>query len=241
MLILAIDTSSSTGSVALLRGAEVLAEVSGSEETPYSSRLFLDLERLQSKAPFRMDCIDLFAVACGPGSFTGLRVGLTAVKAWSEVHGKPIAAISGLEAIATQSKVLEAISLGNRQMIAPFLDARRGQLYGGFYRLGQGNPAHLDLVGEESILSPEEFLGLVEGNSLSPKPLLVSSTPDVLPAALLNQMLPEARIETVSGILAPVIGRLGFEHAKWGDLVDAIRLDANYVRRSDAEAAWKDV
>jgi tRNA threonylcarbamoyladenosine biosynthesis protein TsaB len=240
MLILAIDTSTRTGSVALLRDREVLGEISGYEETPYSNRLFRDLELLQNRAPFRVEQIDVFAVAYGPGSFTGLRIGLTAVKAWAEVHGKPIAAVSGLEAIAAQSKALEPSAAGKQGIIAPFLDARRGQLFGSLYRHIPGNPARLELVGEESILSPEEFLELVKKNSLSAPPLLVSPTPDLLPAALVKRMLPEARIETVSGILAPVIGRLGFEHASLGQLVDALRLDANYVRRSDGEGAWKD-
>ena len=187
-----------------------------------------------------MDQIDVFAVGCGPGSFTGLRVGLTAVKAWAEVHCKPIAAISGLEAIAAQSKVLEDDSLGKQGIIAPFLDARRGQFFGSLYQFGQGNPVPLDLIVEESIFSAEEFLELVKRNSLSFQPVLVSPTPDLLPATLVKRVLPGARIEAVSGILAPVIGRLGYDHANRGDLVDAIRLDVNYVRRSDAEAAWKD-
>jgi tRNA threonylcarbamoyladenosine biosynthesis protein TsaB len=244
MLILAIDTSTRTGSVAFLRDNQVLDQVSGEEETPYSTRLFRDLELLQSRAQFRMNQIDVFAVAAGPGSFTGLRVGLTAVKAWAEVHGKPIAAVSGLEAIAAQSKALEWALEGDcnevKGIISPFLDARRGQLFGSSYRCRPSNPSRLELIGEESILSAEEFLESARENSLTGHALLVSPTPDVLPANLVQQILPGARIETVSGILAPVIGRLGFERAKRGDLVDAIRLDANYVRRSDAEAAWKD-
>jgi tRNA threonylcarbamoyladenosine biosynthesis protein TsaB len=240
MQILAIDTSTRTGSVAFLRDDHVLDEVSGHEETPYSTRLFRDLEVLQSRAQFRMDQIDVFAVASGPGSFTGLRVGLTAIKAWAEVYGKPIAAVSGLEAIAAQSKVLEADCIGNGGIISPFLDARRGQLFGSSYRLHPGHPFHLELVGHESILSAEEFLKLVMRNSLSDQPRLVSPTPDALPSNLIQELLPGARIEVVSGILAPMIGRLGFERAQRGDLVDALGLDANYVRRSDAESAWKD-
>src|ERR1700693_6244048 len=110
MLILAVDTSTRTGSAAILRDSEVLAEVSGYEETPYSSRLFRDIALLQDRANFHMNQVDVFAVAAGPGSFTGLRVGLTAVKAWAEVHGKSIAAISGLEAIAAEYVVREASS-----------------------------------------------------------------------------------------------------------------------------------
>src|SRR5579863_1092149 len=107
MLILAVDTSTRTGSAGLLRDSEILAKVSGYEETPYSTRLFRDIAALQDRTNFRLDQVDLFAVAAGPGSFTGLRVGLTAVKAWAEVHGKPIAAVSGLEAIASQAALVE--------------------------------------------------------------------------------------------------------------------------------------
>ena len=240
MLILAIDTSNRTGSVALLRDREVLGEVHGHDAAPYSNRLFRDIELLQTTAPFRMEEVDAFAIAYGPGSFTGLRIGLTAVKAWAEVHGKPIAAVSGLEAIAAQSKTLLPTGSGTQAIIAPFLDARRGQVFGSLYQCGPGNPARLELVGEESILLAEEFLALVKNKSLSAPPLLVSPTPELLPAALVRQVLPEARMETVSGVLAPVIGWLGFEQASRGALVDALHLDANYVRRSDAEGAWKD-
>src|SRR6202051_4065014 len=130
MLILAVDTSTRTGSAALLRDSEILAEVSGYEETPYSTRLFRDIAVLQDRTSFRVDQVDLFAVAAGPGSFTGLRVGLTAVKAWAELYRKPIAAVSGLEAIAAQSVALRGNSDGGRRIIAPFLDARRGHLFG---------------------------------------------------------------------------------------------------------------
>src|ERR1700693_2126713 len=133
MLILAIDTSTRMGSAAVLRDAEVLAEVSAYEETAYSSRLFRDIALLQDRANFRMDQVDVFAVAAGPGSFTGLRVGLTAVKAWAEVHGKPIAAISGLEAIAAESLIGVAPNPSNPPFLAPFLDARRGQVFGATY------------------------------------------------------------------------------------------------------------
>jgi tRNA threonylcarbamoyladenosine biosynthesis protein TsaB len=239
MLILAIDTSTRTGSAAILRDSQILAEVSGYEETLYSNRLFRDIAALQVKANFRIDQVDVFAVAYGPGSFTGLRVGLTAVKAWAEVHGKPIAAISGLEAIAYESLaggVPEALSAS---FIAPFLDARRGQIFGAVYRNGNGNELGLELVTDESILSLDEFLEMAKGKSAQ-SVALVSPTPDVLPTARIEEAFPGQQVISVSAALAPAIGRLGFERARRGELVDAIRLDANYVRRSDAEAAWKD-
>jgi tRNA threonylcarbamoyladenosine biosynthesis protein TsaB len=230
MLILAIDTSTRAGSIALLRDRQVLAEIAAREDTPYSTRLFRDLELLQSRAQFRMAQIDLFAIAAGPGSFTGLRVGLTAVKGWAEVHRKPIAAISGLEAIAAQGDA-------NEEFVSPFLDARRGHVFGSTYRRSVGQSSVLQLVGEEAILSVEEFLTQVKRNCGARQGVLVSATPDVLPPDLLESILPGARIEQVSASLAPTIGRLGFDRANRGELVDALGLDANYIRRSDAEVA----
>ena len=239
MLILAVDTSSRMGSAALLRDCQVLAEISGFEEAPYSTRLFRDVALLQNKANFRLDQIDVFAVAAGPGSFTGLRVGLTAVKAWAEVYGKPIAAISGLEAIVAEFLAGESPVASDTRYIAPFLDARRGQVFGAIYQKVSGNHGGLSLASDESILSPDEFLEMVKGKS--PLPLqLVSPTPDVLSAARIQEILPGASVVQVSAALAPSIGRLGYERAQRGDLVDAVHLDANYVRRSDAQGAWKD-
>jgi tRNA threonylcarbamoyladenosine biosynthesis protein TsaB len=239
MLILAVDTSSRMGSAALLRDSQVLEEVSGFEEAPYSTRLFRDIVLLQGRAKFRMEQVDVFAVAAGPGSFTGLRVGLTAVKAWAEVYGKPIAAISGLEAIAAESQLGEAPGASSAHFIAPFLDARRGQVYGAIYRSISGDHIGLALDSDESILAPDEFLELVKGKS--PHAVqLVSPTPEALSAARIEEVLQGASIVQVSAALAPAIGRLGFERARRGDLVDSLRLDANYVRRSDAEGAWKD-
>jgi tRNA threonylcarbamoyladenosine biosynthesis protein TsaB len=239
MLILAIDTSTRTGSAAVLRDSDVLAEVSGYEETPYSARLFRDVASLQDRANFRLDQIDVFAVAAGPGSFTGLRVGLTAVKAWAEVHRKPISPVSGLEAIAAECPLNEPPGGSPPPFIAPFLDARRGQVFGAIYQRVSANGGGLALVSDESILSFSEFLELVKGK-LPAALQLVSPTPEVLPAAHLTEIVPGTRVVRVSAALAPAIGRLGFERAKRGELVDAVKLDANYVRRSDAESAWKD-
>jgi len=239
MLILAIDTSTRMGSAALLRDSQLLAEISGYEETPYSTRLFRDVALLQRQENFSLDQIDVFAVAAGPGSFTGLRVGLTAVKAWAEVHGKPIASVSGLQAIAAESLEDRRNTNGTNRYIAPFLDARRGQLFGAVYKCSSADAGTLTLDSQESILSIDEFLALIEERSKQSLQL-VSPNPELLPSDRLMETMPEARILKVSGALAPAIGRLGFERAKRGELVDAMGLDANYVRRSDAEARWKE-
>ena len=238
-----------------------MAEVSGLEETPYSTRLFRDVASLRSKVQFNLDQVDLFAVAAGPGSFTGLRVGLTAVKAWAEVYGKPIAAISGLEAIASQFLHLPPPNF-SRGLIAPFLDARRGYVFGAIYRKPIEEAAPLELFSEEAILPLQEFLQLVseaptlaglpfeaQGKQVQPGPggartrqraVLVTPTPEAISFEEARSILPSARIEHVPAALAASIGRLGYERARRGALVDPVQLDANYVRRSDAEAATKE-
>src|ERR1700722_48285 len=127
VLVLALDTSSPSGSLAVLRDEKVVGVVSTATAEVYSSRMFRELEFLLGELSLRMEEFELFAIAAGPGSFTGLRVGLAAVKGWAEVYGKPIAAVSGLEAVAVQShRTVSAL--------VPVLDARRGQIYFGVYK-----------------------------------------------------------------------------------------------------------
>lgn len=226
------------GSCAILRDGETLAEIAGYAETPYNARLFRDVSLLQERANFRIGQVDLFAVAAGPGSFTGLRVGLTAVKAWSEVYGKPVAGVSGLEAIAFEGLLAEKGSDLAQGFLAPFLDARRGHVFGAIYQRVSGDSTRVELAGDEAILPVSEFLELVKRSSIQP-PLLVSPTPEALPASQIGALLPGAAFVQVSAALAPAIGKLGLKRFQRGELVDSLRLDANYIRRSDAEAAWK--
>jgi tRNA threonylcarbamoyladenosine biosynthesis protein TsaB len=213
-----------------MRDNRVLGEVSTWTEEAHSSRMFRQLEFLLRELALDLKQIDVFAVAAGPGSFTGLRVGLTAVKGWAEVYGKPIAAISGLEAVAASSK-------GAEGLLAPVLDARRGQVYGGLY---DREGTVLRLRSNEVALSPEEFLEYAERESGGGPVHFVCPTPEVLETVLPRFGAGRYRVEEVSTVLAPGIGRLGYERAQRGDLVEALTLDANYVRRSDAELHWKE-
>lgn len=241
MLILALDTSSSAGSVAILRDEEVLGAGSLSAEEPHSSSLFLGLDSLLRELCLSLKSFDLFAVIAGPGSFTGLRVGLTAVKGLAEVYNKPIAAISALEAIAAQSK-------SSAHVLAPALDARRSQLYFAFYRRA-GKPTAsdgLELEGEEFLATQEEFIAALQSRAkdsdltiVTPDPAMISSaaSPSDTPS---STPLHRISIERVSPVLAPFVGQLGYRRAQRGQLADALTLGANYIRRCDAELHWKE-
>ena len=236
MLILALDTSSPAGSLAVLRDGYVIGAISTWTEETYSSRMFRHIDFLLQELSLGLNEFDLFAVAAGPGSFTGLRVGLTAAKGWAEVYRKPVAAISGLEAVAAQSRSTAAL-------LVPVLDARRGQVYFGFYRRrdAAANNEDLTLEGKECVMTPEEFHNTVHVRAGSSAFLVVTPTPKVLSdsASPPRNLSAPLSIEQVSSVLAPVVGRLGYRHAQRGSVADSLTLDANYVRRSDAELNWK--
>jgi tRNA threonylcarbamoyladenosine biosynthesis protein TsaB len=235
VLTLALDTSSPSGSLAFLRDDKLIAVVGTSSAEIYSSRVFRHLDFLLAELSLRLQDFDLFAVAAGPGSFTGLRVGLAAVKGWAEVFGKPIAAVSALEAIAAQSRACTA-------KVVSVMDARRGELYWGVYnRRESDKAAPLVLENDEMVGPRDEFLRRIVNSESAEEIAIATPTPEVLTGAASQNEQSGRRVlrEYVSPVLAPEIGRLGFLRAQRGEVVDALTLDANYIRRSDAELHWK--
>ena len=234
MLVLAVDTATRAGSFAVLRDTMLLAHTPVLPDGPYSTHLLADCGTLLDAAGVSMADIDLFAVSAGPGSFTGLRLGLTVAKAWAEVYGKPIAAVSGLEAVAAAIAPPPAGT-----PIVPLLDARRGQVFGGLYAYSSEDTSLLQQLSDDSVSETQEFLRLVGKQIVGASPVFVTPAPEVMRPALQSSVFASARLEEVSPVLAPVIGRLGYFRALRGQTVDALQLDANYVRRTDAEVNWK--
>ncbi len=258
VLILSLDTSSPSGSVAILRDDLTLGVISTRAEENYSSRIFRHLEFLLSDLSLKLHDFDLFAVSAGPGSFTGLRVGLTAAKGWAEVYRKPVVGVSALAAVAFQAR-------RDSTVLVPALDARRGQIYFGVYRRAA---AALALDGEEFAVAPEEFAeklgtlahirersgrdddgthdgGVGGDDSGKAGGGFTIVTPDASVVEAVSRLKPQFSAEfagpdIVSSVLAPSIGRIAHARALRSDVSDALTLDANYVRRTDAEMKWKD-
>ena len=220
MILLAIDTSGKDGSVALARAADDAGVASPTIEimdaTPleggtFSAQLVPQIAALLKKHGLTKAHIDGFAVASGPGSFTGLRVGLAAVKGLAEILEKPIAAVSRLEAVARAGRS------GGRVFAA--LDAGRGELYAGEYDFGDGR-----MIGER-LLSQEEFLA--DARSLK----VVTPERALIDAA--RSLGVEA--EEVARPGSEAIAHIGWEKIQRGETISPEVLDANYIRRSDAE------
>ncbi len=215
----------------MLRDDQALHTVAHDTAQDYSSWLLPAVQRALQTAGVALSDVHAYAVAAGPGSFTGVRVGLTTTKAWAEVYGRGIAAVSRLEALAAQAT-------GAEPYVAAFADARRGQVFGAMYRRG----GTLERIGEEMLIAPEKFIAWV-AESVGADPIQwISAEPTQL-----TETEPWAArrskgesVQAASSLLAPVIGRLGYRLAIENRLTDAVALDANYLRRSDAEASWTD-
>jgi tRNA threonylcarbamoyladenosine biosynthesis protein TsaB len=177
--------------------------------------------------------MELFAVATGPGSFTGVRLGLTTAKAWGEVFGKPIVGMSCLEVLAGEDH-------GVSGFVGAVLDARRGQIFGSLYKR---DAKGLVLVGQESVTTAADFLAYVDVESAPESVAWVGTNAQLLEKEPLwgERASRGESLLTVSPILAPLIGKLGMQKFSNGQVHDALSLDANYVRRSYVETAAKPV
>jgi tRNA threonylcarbamoyladenosine biosynthesis protein TsaB len=143
VIILALDTTSEFGSVAVRRDGVTVAELGLHSAEGTAHLIFPAVEEALRLAQVSLADIDCFAAANGPGSFTGLRVGLTVVKGLAEGTGKPVAGISNLRALSW---------FGQEQLRAPVIDARRGDVYTAVY------DAELRLVSGEVVLPRATWL-----------------------------------------------------------------------------------
>jgi tRNA threonylcarbamoyladenosine biosynthesis protein TsaB len=231
VVLLALDTCDSRGSVAVLRDVNVLEVLTHESAEDYSSWLLPAVQSVLKAAGLNMENVDAYAVASGPGSFTGLRVGLTTVKAWSEVYGRPIADVSRLEALAAQAE-------GGAKAVAVFLDAHREQVFGALYRR---KDAKLERVEDEMVVAPGEFVMWVSERSGADRVAWVSPDAERITHQENWGEREKAgeKVQIVSAVLAAVIGRIGYQKLLENRVTDALTLDANYVRRCDAELLRK--
>jgi tRNA threonylcarbamoyladenosine biosynthesis protein TsaB len=199
-VILSIDTTSESGSIALTEANVVVEEVTLHSPDGFGHVLFGYIQQLLERNGTTVHQMECFAAASGPGSFTGVRVGLSAAKGLAEATGKHVVAVSNLRALA---------SFGSAPLRATVIDARRGEIYGAVYN------SQLELVMPEVVMKLENWL-------------------PTLPAGC-------EVISTVNAprALAAAIGHIAWDEFTLGRASDPAEIDANYVRRSDAELFWK--
>jgi len=220
-LILAFDTTHEFGSIALLEGADVVEEVLLHSPDGFGHVLFEHLDRLLRRHNRRVDEMACFTAASGPGSFTGVRVGLACVKGLAEAAGRNVVAVSNLEAIAR---------FGSAAQRATVLDARRGEVYGAVYG------ADAEVLREPVVMRFPSWLESLPAGEIE----FISTDFEPFRPALKGTRFETSHITTAPRALAAAVGRIAYERWSAGLALDPAAIDADYVRRSDAELFWKD-
>jgi tRNA threonylcarbamoyladenosine biosynthesis protein TsaB len=223
MLILAIDTSSRTGSVALLRDKRVMAEFSFRTDANQAATILLSIQRVLDWCESKVKDIGLIALTTGPGSFTGLRIGASTVKGLALPYNTPVAGISTLEALAYNA-------MPSRVDVCPLLDAKKNEVYTALYRTGEnGLPEPKEL---ERVTEPRGFI-----SQLSEDVLFLGDGFQKY-AELIEESCPVKAYsapEHLQFIRASAIGILGIEKFSRGQTVNLLTFIPRYLRFSHAE------
>ena len=220
MYLLAIDTATNSGGVALARNAEVVGVLMLKTPLAYSEKILYCVEFILNQFDLELKAVECIAVTTGPGSFTGLRIGLATVKGFCQGLGKPAVGISTLEALAYRFRWVHS-------RIAPMMDARRQQIYGAAYRV---EGSELGLEQEPRVASPAEWL-----SGLPPGEYLFVGDGAQLYRNTISTHRPGSRLLETDNRLLEALCQLAYKKFREGKAVSAEQLQANYVRPSDAE------
>ena len=213
--LMALDTTGEQGSLALLRDGKVIDEVRLQSSEGFGAVVFDAIESMWARHKLTPEEIDCYAGATGPGSFTGVRTGLTIIKGLGEATGRPVVGVSNLRAMA---------SFGTGALRGVLLDARRGEIFGAVYDAG------LRCVRDEVVIRIADWVAGLPAGEL--EFVAQDFAPFTLPAGL-KVVAPRA--------LAAAAGQIAWNEFAAGRATDAAALDANYVRRADAELQWKEM
>ncbi len=216
MLVLAIDTARSRGSVALLRqGGPADSEMLGTGPR-YEEVLFGSIGRLLDRHAVDVSAVDVFAASTGPGSFTGIRVGLAAVKALAEANARPLVGVSSLRALAYACE--------DPAPRASVMDARRGEVFAGCF-----DP-------DAQPLLPETLCawGELEPRLQQLDPVLVTDDPAIFQPGGPASAACGWTTRVVTGGLAGFVALLALQETERGRSVPPEAVEANYIRRASA-------
>ena len=230
MRILALDTTTRAGSVAVVEDDRVMAEYSGDPARSHAERLPTDVLRVLERLALTPRDIDVFAVASGPGSFTGLRIGIATIQGLAFVNGRRIVVVSALEALAQTA----AERLPGDTLVGAWMDAHRRDVFSALYRVSGGapyRPDHLEEIDDAAVAPPDVILNLWRTHFGTPSVIVGDG------AVAFADVIGESSRIVPAAPLAPAIGRLAVALAERGDAMDPAAVHPLYVRRPDAVVA----
>ena len=222
MKILGIDTSTPIGSVAVIDGDNLVAEHTLNIVQAHSSRLMPAIDGILKWSDITADTLDGCAVGIGPGSFTGIRIGVATIKSLCYALNKPIVGVSTLEAIAYNLRWTNGI-------ICPLLDARRSEVYGAIFQGG----SEWQRLSEDLCLSIEDFLDHLDPHTSSKRTINFVGDGLATYGDVIHERLNE-RVHFADPIFnvprGATIAHLGKQRLQNGDIDDYWTLVPNYVR-----------
>ena len=228
MKVLGIDTSTSCGAVGLIDDGEVLSDHVLNIPVTHSERLLGAIDCVLGEGRCSTGDVDGWAISLGPGSFTGLRIGVSTVKGLALATGKPVVGVASLDVLASQVSPTP-------YLICPVLDARKKEVYSAFYRYGEGN-----LLGRRSdyqALRPGDLVKKIKeqtiflGNGLRTyRDFLLLSLPSLA-------IFPAAPVHVPHG---STVATLGLELLKKGEHLNISTFSPIYIRPSEAEVKWQE-
>lgn len=222
MMVLAVDTVSTSCSVALVDRQGTISQSALVRRETHSRHLMGLLDRVLTAAGVDLADVGGFGVTVGPGSFTGLRIGISAVKGLAAVAGKPVAGISSLDALAEPFRWMDGF-------VCPMLDARRKEVYGRLYHSENGQ---LSPVTAERAVVPETLLEEIDGDCM-----FVGDGALAYRTLISEKAGARARFAPpyCSRVQAGVVGYLALRKFDRNEMVASRDLVPAYLRRSDAE------
>lgn len=220
--ILAVDSSSLTGSVALCRGETLVAESLLNIRSTHSEKLLQQIDLLLAETGWQLEELDLLAVVIGPGSFTGLRIGIATVKGLAQVLKKPVVGISALQMLAMNLPLSPV-------PICTFLDARKKEVYSQIFNWSAEGPVP---AGDALVLPPERLLKQLDFE--------VALVGDGVPLyrSLIKEILAEKACLPTATAHQPRASQAGWlanQASANGLSMTAAELQPTYIRPSDAE------
>ena len=228
MKILGIDTSTSCGSIGLIDDDSVIAEVLLDVAITHSERLLNSIDHALKQGGYSIEELDGWAISLGPGSFTGLRIGVSTIKGLALGTQKPVAGIPTLDALASNISPTP-------YLICPILDARKGEVYAAFYRYEEGSA--LKRISVYQAVSPENLV-----KKIGEKTIFLGNGVKTYGDYLRNT-LPSWGAFVAEPLNLPrgsVIARLGLERIRKNEVLDLSTFTPIYVRASEAEIKWKE-
>jgi tRNA threonylcarbamoyladenosine biosynthesis protein TsaB len=223
MLILAVDTCSMAGSVALLQNTKLLGEVNIDSSLTHSERLLLAIEFLLARSGFNIEDIDGYSLAAGPGSFTGIRIGMSTVKALAFANQKPIAPVSNLAALALKSRYPQS------RLLCPIIDAKKSEVYAGLF---EAKALKLHEVISQGIYKPDQFLSLLPSHRIIS---FIGDGAKVFKDKIYRYLKDKARFSSRSHFIAYEVGKLGYKVLERNKGIDFQEVEPIYFRKSQAE------